>query len=347
MQGKWKSKGMMVLFATGISIACAATLWPFVDAMLWGAILAISFERLVKRLDVKLGGRVKAAAAVCALLAVAVGLPLGCASVQAAGQLAAAIEWGKQVAAAPWPAAPDWFDKVPVVGGWLESSWDALGGDGSGRLAEWAKAHAGEAASYLATVAGGAGSALITGLLSLCFAAVFMGKGDKIGRELADAAHQAFGEGADEWLDLGCAGIRGVAVGVCGTALVLSLAVAAGLGLAGVPAVSLLSCVAMALCLAQIGPLPILGPAGLYLALQGRFGEAIGIAALAVMLSVIDGIMRPWLIGREVRMPMVLIFAGVVGGLLSMGLMGLFAGPVALSMGKKLWDAWRRPAEAY
>lgn len=341
MLGHWKSKGMGALFAAAVAIACVATLWPFVHAMLWGAILAISCERQVKRLDAKLGGRVKAAAAICALLAVAVGLPLGFASAQAAGQLASAIEWGQQMAAAPWPSAPEWLAKVPLAGAWLDSSWDALGRDGSGKLAEWARSHAGEAASYLATVAGGAGSALVTSLLSLGFAAAFMAKGDAIGREIEAAAKQAFGGEAVEWIELGCAGVRGVAVGVCGTALALSVAVAAGLALADVPAVSLLSCVAMALCLAQIGPLPILGPAGLYLAMQGRYGTAIGIAALAVFLSVIDGILRPWLIGREVHMPMAMIFAGVVGGLLSMGLMGLFAGPVALSMGKRLWDGWR------
>jgi predicted PurR-regulated permease PerM len=131
-----------------------------------------------------------------------------------------------------------------------------------------------------------------------------------------------------------------------GTALLLTVAVAAGLAAAGIPAVSLLACVTMILCLAQIGPLPILAPAVAYLAMNDRYGAAGLIAALTVALSVVDGLLRPYLIGREIKMPMMLVFAGVVGGLLAFGMLGLFIGPMALAMGRNGATPQARACEA-
>jgi predicted PurR-regulated permease PerM len=54
----------------------------------------------------------------------------------------------------------------------------------------------------------------------------------------------------------------------------------------------------------------------------------------------LDTVRRPILIRRGVELPLLLVFAGVVGGLLAFGLVGLFAGPVVLAVAFTLLGAW-------
>jgi hypothetical protein len=57
------------------------------------------------------------------------------------------------------------------------------------------------------------------------------------------------------------------------------------------------------------------------------------------------GFLRPYLISRGVRMPMVLIFLGVLGGLLAFGIVGVFLGPVLLVVAHTLFQDWGRASE--
>lgn len=58
-----------------------------------------------------------------------------------------------------------------------------------------------------------------------------------------------------------------------------------------------------------------------------------------------DNILRPFLIKRGADLPLILILVGVIGGLLTMGIIGLFIGPVVLAVGYTLLDAWVREDE--
>lgn len=299
--------------------------------------MAIACEPLVARLAARARSRVLAAMLVSLGLALAVGLPLMVAMGSAAAQAGAAFQWGRGWMEHGLPPAPDWLGAIPVAGRAAADFWNASARDGLMPVVEWGKSHAGEAAAAAAGLAGVAAGSAMGAAAALVAAGVMMAKGDAAARELERASKRLLGEEGPQWLALVCSAFRGVAVGVCGTAITLSALVGAGLDMAGIPAVSLLFCVSMALCLAQIGPLPILAPAGLYLAANGRYGAAAGLGALAVALSVLDGLMRPYLIGRHVRMSMLLIFSGVVGGLMAFGLIGLFVGPAALAVGSRLW----------
>lgn len=334
------------VLATLALMVCVAALWPFAKMIAWGGILAIACEPLVARLAPRLRSRALAALCIALGLALAVALPLAVAVGSAAAQAGAAFEWGRQWMGHGLPPAPPWLSNIPLAGQAAADFWNATARDGLMPIIEWGKSHAGEAAAAAAGFAGVAAGFALGGLAALAAAALMMAKGDAARRELDKASEWLIGEDGPQWLDLLASAVRGVAVGVCGTALTLSLLVGAGLDFAEIPAVSLLFCLSMVLCLAQIGPLPILAPAGLYLAAQGNYGAAIGLGVLAVVLSVLDGVMRPYLIGRHVRMSMLLIFLGVVGGLVAFGLIGLFVGPAALAVGARLWaQASGAPAE--
>ena len=54
----------------------------------------------------------------------------------------------------------------------------------------------------------------------------------------------------------------------------------------------------------------------------------------------LDNFLRPMLIKRGADLPLLLIFTGVIGGLVAFGIIGLFIGPVLLAVGYTLLAAW-------
>jgi predicted PurR-regulated permease PerM len=59
-----------------------------------------------------------------------------------------------------------------------------------------------------------------------------------------------------------------------------------------------------------------------------------------IFVGTLDNFLRPFLIKKGADLPLLLIFAGVIGGLLSFGLLGIFVGPVVLAVTFKLFEAW-------
>jgi len=59
-----------------------------------------------------------------------------------------------------------------------------------------------------------------------------------------------------------------------------------------------------------------------------------------VIVGTMDNVLRPLLIRRGADLPLLLIFAGVIGGLIGFGIIGLFVGPVVLAVAYTLMTQW-------
>jgi len=94
------------------------------------------------------------------------------------------------------------------------------------------------------------------------------------------------------------------------------------------------------LCIAQIGPAPVLVPAVIWMFVAADTGWAILLLVFSVIASTIDNVVRPILIRKGADLPLLLILAGVIGGLVAFGPIGLFLGPTILAVGYKLLGAW-------
>jgi predicted PurR-regulated permease PerM len=134
--------------------------------------------------------------------------------------------------------------------------------------------------------------------------------------------------------------IRAVALGVGVTAVLQTVLGGIGLAVAGVPFASLLSAVMLMLCIAQLGPALVLFPAVGWMYWTGANAWATFLLVWSIIVSVLDNVLRPLLIKRGADLPLPLIFAGVIGGLLGFGLIGIFVGPVALAITYTLLEAW-------
>jgi predicted PurR-regulated permease PerM len=107
-----------------------------------------------------------------------------------------------------------------------------------------------------------------------------------------------------------------------------------------VPFASVLTAAMLLLSIAQIGVIPVLGCAVAWLYWSGNSGWGTFLLVWTLVAGTMDNFLRPILIKRGANLPLLLIFAGVVGGLLAFGLIGIFVGPVVLAVADTLLNAW-------
>ena len=89
----------------------------------------------------------------------------------------------------------------------------------------------------------------------------------------------------------------------------------------------------------------MLAPAAIWVFWNGSTGWGIFLVVWTLIVGTMDNFLRPMLIKRGADLPLLLIFAGVIGGLLGFGLVGIFVGPVMLAVSYTLIDAWLYEAD--
>jgi predicted PurR-regulated permease PerM len=134
--------------------------------------------------------------------------------------------------------------------------------------------------------------------------------------------------------------VRAVVLGVVITALIQTAIGGIGLFIVGVPAAGLLTAVMLILCLAQLGPILVLLPSIVWLYWSGQPAWGTILIILSIPACTIDNFLRPILIRKGIDLPLLLIFAGVIGGLIGFGVIGLFIGPVILAVAYTLLTSW-------
>jgi predicted PurR-regulated permease PerM len=135
--------------------------------------------------------------------------------------------------------------------------------------------------------------------------------------------------------------VRSVVYGVIGTALAQATLQGLGLWLAGVPAAFFLGFLTFFLGFVPVGPPLVWLPAALWLLYNGTIGWGIFLIAWGfLVVSGVDNVLRPYLISRGSRLPLILMFFGVLGGLLAFGFLGVFLGPTLLAIGYVLFQEW-------
>src|SRR5262249_60533852 len=148
------------------------------------------------------------------------------------------------------------------------------------------------------------------------------------------------GERGEQSVRLAGQAIRSVALGVVVTAVGQSVLGGIGLAFAGLPLAAVLTAVMFMLCIAQLGPLPVLVPAVIWLYWSGDSVWGIILLIWSILLSTMDSVVRPLLIRKGAHLPIILLLAGVIGGLIAFGLVGIFLGPVVLAVGFTLLFFW-------
>ncbi|MEQ8159919.1 MAG: AI-2E family transporter YdiK [Smithellaceae bacterium] len=340
----------LILQILWIGILIAATFWimrPFIPSFIWAATIVMATWPLMLKVEAwlwKKRGLAVAAMTIAMLVTFIVPFSLAVvAIIENADRIADGV---KSFQTQSLPTLPGWLSGIPFLGPKLAVAWEGVrtGSEGvSARLAPYA----GQLLNWFLSQAGSVGMIAIQFLLTVIIAAIFYSKGEIASTGLIRFARRLGGDRGEEVAVLAVQTVRGVALGVVGTALIQSLFGGIGLVVAGVPAPALLTAVMFMLCIAQLGPGLVLFSAVIWLYYSDQAIWGTILLVWSIFVGTFDNILRPFLIRRGADLPIILIFAGVIGGLITFGIIGLFIGPVVLAITYKLLTVWVEGTEAH
>lgn len=337
---------LAVLF---IGILIAATFWvmrPFISSTIWAAMIVIATWPLFIKLQARLWGkRWLAVLFMTVLLLLVLFVPVTFAVLTIVDRADDIVAWVKSFSldTIKIPPHPEWLGKIPLAGKWAVEQWDRLATVSPEELAKLSRSAAPYATKIMGWFAGHAGNfglLLLHFLLTVGIAAVLFVHGETAAAGVRAFARRLAGQQGEDVAVLSAKAIRGVALGIVVTALVQSSLGGIGLYFAGVPAAVLLTAVMFMLCIAQIGPGLVVLPAAIWLFWSGHHVAGVVFGIWAVFVCLIDNFLRPVLIKKGADLPLLLILAGVIGGLFGFGIIGLFIGPVILAVAYTLTRAW-------
>ncbi|AHZ84190.1 Putative transport protein YdiK [Bdellovibrio bacteriovorus] len=332
---------LSVLF---MGLLAAISLWvllPFLPAMIWAAMIVIATWSTLLKLQHRFNNKRFPAVLTMALLMTAlVIIPLTAALFSLISNRHVIVSGLQDLANTQLPPAPAWLEDAPLLGPRIAARWNELAATAPQDLIERAKPYIHQAFEWIVASVGSITMLVVHCILTIIIASIFYSNGEKIAQACRTLTRRLAGTRGEEALQLAAQSVRAVAMGIVGTALIQTALGGLGAGLAGVPHAGLLTAVILIFCVVQLGPLlPLLGAvAWLYTQEQNTAGTIL--LGWAVAVGLMDGFVRPLLIKRGADLPAVLITVGVLGGMISFGIVGLFIGPVVLAVTLRLLSAW-------
>ncbi|WP_180899322.1 AI-2E family transporter [Martelella soudanensis] len=328
----------------GVALAAVYFFHGFLVPVLAALIIAFASQPVYRDLNRRLGGRRKISAAIAIfLILLFLVLPIVFAVIYMSHELEAWITWAAEANRIGAPV-PDWIHNLPVIGDWVSGKWrDYLGQPGD--IGQLIQAISGENIGSIyrtALFVGGRLFGLVLAALFMLIALFFLYKdGDKFAAQLDMIGERLF---PDRWYRISrvvpatiSSTVTGMTLIAMGEGIVLGIAYY----LAGVP-----NFVSFGLLTAVMAMVP--GGAPLTFTLISAYlvarGTPIhGIALMAwgtIELFIVDKTLRPRLVGGPIKLPFLPTFFGLIGGVKTMGLIGLFVGPVLMALIVAIWREW-------
>lgn len=315
-----------------------AVLRPFLAPVTWAAILAFALWPATRWLRRRVGGRrTLVALSMTALVLLAVVGPLTAATAGLVEEVRAAARRIETLEEQP-PRPPAWLTGLPVIGDRIAALPRYLDPE---VLEAWLRDNVRLVQDLVLQAAGRVGRNVLGTGIALLVLFYFFRDGDVIVAQIRRAAQHLGGETLGRRLDAVGGTIRAVVYGLLVTAAVQGVLAAVGYAMAGVSAPILLGMVTGLLALVPYGTSLVMVPAALWLLFQGETVAGVGLLLWgSLIVASVDNVLRPLFISGAIRVPYLLVFFGVLGGISAFGLVGVFVGPVLLSALFALWREW-------
>ena len=331
---------LFVLVIGALLVGSFLTLLPFLSGLIWATTIAIATWPALVRLQRLTGGRRLAVTimTLVVLLVFIVPVALAISTLLDAANRSPAVM--HDFLANGLGPPPSWVSSLPLIGVQLASKWQAISAGGPEAIASVVQPYARSVAAWVIAASGGFGKTMLLTLFTVVLVAILYAQGETAARGALALAGRLGGETGERTVRLAAQAVRSVALGVVLTALTQALLAGVGLWLCGIPHPGVLTALAFVLGIAQLGPVPVLLPSIIWLYWTGSTGWATALLVWSTPVAVMDNVVRPVLIRRGVQLPMLLIIGGVIGGLISFGVVGLFVGPVVLAATYTLAKDW-------
>ena len=324
-----------------IAVICFEVLRPFLAAIFFAVVVCSSSWSLYLHLRKALWGNATLAALlmILLLLLLVVG-PTALLSLKLAGNMTAIFDAAKALQSHVPIAPPAWLVTTPIIGARLNDYWQALASGGEEAMA-LIKQLFDPAGGVLLGIAKAIGQSLLQMGFATFIGFFLYRDGEALLQTLRQALAKLAGHIGDDILTTIHNTIAGIVHGIFGTALAQAVVAVAGFLIAGVPGAFLLGVGTFFLSMIPVGPPLLWGGASIWLFNQGLYGWTIFMLLWGTFaISSIDNVIRPFLISRGSRLPLLLIALGVFGGTVAFGFIGIFIGPPILAVGLSLFQLW-------
>ena len=338
---------LRLTLVVAIAYACYRVISPFVIVLLWTILLAVMITPVHVWLRNRPGISNAASAIIIGVagsLLILVPMVLVTDSIIYSTLKLVGHIHDHGVALPDWPV---WIERIPIVGGRLREQWDIIANDLPSALQRY-RQQIRDCANWLGSFAAGLAGGFFTGFVSIVLASVLVAYGDEAQRFARTLMARVTGDRprANKIIGLATSTIRAVVQGVVGVAFIQAVLVGIGFFAVGISSAGALSLLVLIFGILQIPVSLITLPTIAYILMQEPTSTAILFAIWTGIGGASDNVLRPLMLARGLDVPMPLILIGVLGGLLVDGMIGLFTGPVILSVGYVLFAEWLREMEA-
>jgi predicted PurR-regulated permease PerM len=318
---------------------CYAIIKPFLDILLWSVIFAVALYPMFNWFQKKMRGKKALASSIVIVLMILVlvlpGVLFAKSMYEGINKVKTYMESSTNII----PIASEKVASWPVIGTFVYEKWNWVSTNSNEAVKEYAP-QLKEIFKSLISSAASAGVAYIKFIISLIIAGFIVVYANQAG----DLAKRLFtklaGEKGEEYALLAEKTIRTVVRGILGVALIQSTLLGIGMVVAGVPAAGLWFLISLILGIIQIGVFPITIPMVIYMFFSQDTFTAVAFTVWCVIISPLDNVLKPILLGRGALVPMPIIFIGAIGGFIYAGIIGLFTGAIVFSIAYKLFQFW-------
>jgi len=328
--------GLLMLLAAW----CFMIVYPFIQLLMWGVIIAVAIYPLFIKLRSTLIGRNKLAAVIYTLLALAFlitpALMISNSVIESSQMISEKYDQGQLQIPPPQDSVKDW----PLIGEKLHAFWSQASTNLQGTIEKY-EPQLKQAGEKILAIAAGAGGGVLQFVISIIISGILVanatGAYNITRKTFSRLTNDKQGE---MFTKLSRDTIRSIAQGVIGIAIIQALLSAIGMYIMDVPAWGLWTLFILILAVAQLPPLLILGFVIAYVWSVADTTPAVIFTVYALIVSGSDSFLKPLLLGRGLKTPMLVILLGAIGGMLMSGIIGLFIGAVILALGYELFMEW-------
>lgn len=334
---------LVLLLLLALLLALYDVLRLFFGVLTFALIFSVSFHGLFEKVVLWAKGRRKLVATVYVILLVAIiALPVTYFIAALSAHIREALHWISNVKENGLPELPAWVVNMPYIGPDVTDFWEHM--QESPRETLSTNVHEQQVRMVLHhVISSGAGilGAAVQLIIGIIISAFFLVGGEKAVRPIRATAQHLLGrkDGTD-LLNATTMAVKGVSIGVMGTAFITGIVAFIGLKIAGIPFALGLSALIFFLVVIQIGPLVVWVPLTIWMATQGHPGMTIFLAIYGAGILIGEAILKPLLIARSGKLPFLVLFLGVIGGMAAWGFTGMFKGAIIVAVFYTIFNSW-------
>ena len=312
---------------------------PFISIVIWSAVLAVALYPAFEWTSSRLHGRRRLAAALITIMTLLI--VIGPATWLAAGlvdslrMISERLNFSILAVPPPPKSVKDW----PLIGDQIYQFWDLASTNFQAALAKIIP-QLKPLGSSLLRIGADTGFGIIKFLASIIVAGFLFSPAPVLVDAINKFSRRLNSTRGEEFVNQAGATIRAVSRGVIGVSVLQALLAGIGLMVAGVPQASLITFAVLILAIVQIGPSIVLIPVIIWSWTAMETTSALLLTMYMIPVNFFDSFLRPLVMGRGLKTPMLVILIGVIGGTLAYGITGLFLGPIVLAVIWELFVTW-------